>query len=222
MTQNEVPVTQDPHWDSYYSKASPPDLPSQFCVFVANELGSPATVVEFGCGNGRDSLFFVGQQWNVIGVDASESAVESCKDKVKGRSARAARFVQMSVSDPECYETIARIVREFDAEGPLLVYARFFMHAIDEKSQAMLLDGARNLLDGRKGVFAVEFRTKRDANLSKVTASHYRRFINSSDFAIEASERGFDVQYFVEGFGFAKYKDDDAHVARFILSPKDG
>ena len=213
MTNEDT--AKDAHWNSYYSEASAPDLPSQFCVFVANEFERPATVVEFGCGNGRDSLFFANQQWNVIGVDASEAAVESCQGKTKARGTRA-RFIKASVSEASCYETISGMLQE-PTEGPLLVYARFFLHAIDEPSQEMLLDGVKGLLAGREGMFAVEFRTQRDANLSKVTAAHYRRFISSPDFAVEASKRGFDVVYFAEGFGFAKYKDDDAYVARFIL-----
>jgi hypothetical protein len=37
-------------------------------------------------------------------------------------------------------------------------------------------------------------------------------------FQLAAHEHGFDVTYAVEGFGFAKYKQDDAYVARMLLT----
>lgn len=64
---------------------------------------------------------------------------------------------------------------------------------------------------------AAEFRTIRDAQQAKVTAEHYRRFVNPLVFMANANTAGFATDYFVEGFGYAKYKDDDAHVARCLM-----
>ena len=52
---------------------------------------------------------------------------------------------------------------------------------------------------------------------AKETAAHYRRFIDPLNFLTSALARGFELHYFVEGFGYAKYNSDDAHVARVIL-----
>lgn len=45
-------------WDSYYRQLGAPELPSQFALFVANEvmtgeLAAPAALLDIGCGNGR-------------------------------------------------------------------------------------------------------------------------------------------------------------------------
>ena len=50
-----------------------------------------------------------------------------------------------------------------------------------------------------------------------MTDSHYRRFVLPASFEARALGRGFDVLYTVEGFEFAKYREDDAYVARTIF-----
>jgi hypothetical protein len=66
---------------------------------------------------------------------------------------------------------------------------------------------------------AFEFRTKRDELLKKTTSSHYRRYIDPVSVIEYLINSKFEILYFVEGFGFAKLKQDDAHVCR-ILSIK--
>jgi hypothetical protein len=50
-----------------------------------------------------------------------------------------------------------------------------------------------------------------------VTQQHYRRFVSPATFQARALGRGFEVVYAVEGFGFAKYRLDDAYEARAIF-----
>jgi hypothetical protein len=63
----------------------------------------------------------------------------------------------------------------------------------------------------------VEYRTIRDSNGAKETDAHFRRFLNPADFQYAAAQHGFRVRYAVEGYGFAKYRQDDAYVARCLL-----
>ena len=55
-------------------------------------------------------------------------------------------------------------------------------------------------------------------NLKKETSDHYRRYIVPTDLINKALKIGFDLSYLVEGFGFAKYRSDDAYVARVIFT----
>ncbi len=100
--------------------------------------------------------------------------------------------------------------------GPLMIYARFFIHAITDEEEVSLLDLAADLTSPGDR-FAVEYRTVRDSSGTKVTGSHFRRFVSPATFQARTLARGFDVEYAVEGFGFAKYKEDDAYVARAIF-----
>ena len=202
------------YWDEYYGgsgvEGSAP-LPSQFGAFVASEFPSERyAIVEFGCGSGRDTLFFARHGFNAVGVDASASAIAKCNSRSNGRS----QFVCSGVEDPALRDQLRGLIDSQD----VLVYARFFIHAVDEAAEGAFLSLAAELTR-QGGAVAVEFRTKRDEALAKLTPAHYRRFVNPMDFLVRAQAHGLQSSYFVEGFGYAKFKEDDAHVARFILTP---
>lgn len=197
------------YWDIYYGGREVPVLPSQFAVFVLGEY-RPDAVLDIGCGSGRDSFWFAQQGLKTIGVDGSRAAVDLCSQRATGNDNL--KFLQADVGSSSLAE---ELLAEFT--GSPLIYARFFLHAIDEAGQSALLDHAAKILNDRGGKFAVEYRTVRDMSLTKSTADHYRRFIQPSDLVAEANSKGLSCRYAVEGFGFAKYKTDDAYVARMIF-----
>lgn len=204
------------YWNHYYAKSrkrAAPTVPSQFATFVANELGGlDPLFIDIGCGNGRDSLFFANYGFNVVGIDASEEAIHGCVARNDGKTN--ASFLCRDLTDPKLVDEI----KEMRGERPIVLYARFFLHAIDEEAEAQVLKLAQSIC-GSTGLVAAEFRTDKDEVQSKVTDAHYRRFINPIDFLGRASQFGFSSTYFTEGFGYAKFRNDDAHVARIFLSP---
>jgi cyclopropane fatty-acyl-phospholipid synthase-like methyltransferase len=199
------------YWDQYYSKLTDTarPLPSQFAVFVASELQTPHRVVEFGCGNGRDSLFFSSNGHRVIGVDASDPAINRCV-RLAETLGETADFLTSSIDDRDLVGKIGT------SEGPTAIYARFFLHAVTEEEEQSFFRCANTLTEGGD-IMAVEYRTVRDLSQAKTTVSHYRRFIDPVVFMLAAVDHGFHVRYAVEGFGYAKYMQDDAYVARCIL-----
>jgi SAM-dependent methyltransferase len=199
------------YWDDYYAVRATPvrKLPSQFATFVAGELDQRYRVIELGCGDGRDAMFFASYGHEVIGVDASHTAVDACR-LLAETLGETATFLVARIEEPG----LAAQVR--GDRGPRVVYARFFVHAITEAEEVSLLDLAAAITDPGD-LLAVEYRTVRDLSGAKVTATHYRRFVLPAAFEARALGRGFDVTYAVEGFGFAKYRQDDAYVARTIF-----
>lgn len=200
------------YWDDYYAAA--PDervpLPSQFAVFVAGELDGPHQVVEFGCGTGRDAIFFASRGHQVVGVDASSQAVKASEFRARNAGIDAT-FLVARVDEARLVDRLPR------ADLPLAIYARFFLHAITDAEEQAFLDLAASLT--RPGDrLAVEYRTTRDSSGAKVTRQHYRRFVTPAQVQARALERGFDAEYAVEGFGFAKYQWDDAYVARTVFT----
>jgi cyclopropane fatty-acyl-phospholipid synthase-like methyltransferase len=202
------------YWDDYYAKAGDDriPLPSQFAVFVAGELEAPHRIVEFGCGTGRDAIFFASRRHHVVGVDASPQAVKTCETRARNAGLEVS-FVVGRVEDAQLAQRLPR------TELPLVIYARFFVHAITDAEEQAFLDLAAQL-SGPGDRLAVEYRTTRDSSGAKVTQQHYRRFVTPAKFQARALERGFDVEYAVEGFGFAKYQLDDAYVARTVFVKK--
>lgn len=203
------------YWDEFYrSEATNLAAPSQFAVFCHGELPVGPPIVDIGCGSGRDALFFASQGRRVTGVDQSLAAIEHCRVQA-AKNRLPASFVCSEISDADLTAQINRT--NSDVKGGSHVYARFFVHAINEEAEQHFLSTAA-LLCNNAGLLAVEFRTLRDAMQTKMTGAHYRRFIDPLVFSHVASGHGFRLDYFVEGFGYAKYGSDDAHVARCILS----
>lgn len=215
MVANLETAALDVHWNSFYKSAPIPTVPSQFATFMASEVPDASIVVDFGCGNGRDTLFFARYGKRSIGVDASVSAIESCRNSAQQQNLPAF-FINADIAEQDCSKLALDAMR--GTEGKVLVYARFFLHAIPLEGEACLLRHAANILKERDGIFALEFRTSRDSHQTKVTPDHYRRFVDPIDFIGRAASLGFVKRYYVDGFGMAKYKHDDAHVARCVFA----
>lgn len=103
--------------------------------------------------------------------------------------------------------------------GPVLVYSRFFFHAIDDAAEEQVIARIAGVLRRRGGAFAVEFRTLADVGTEKVTSSYFRRFIDADRFAENVAVAGLVVTWRAEGRGMAKYRHGDAYVARLLAQP---
>jgi hypothetical protein len=205
------------YWATYYKKATGPVVPSQFAVFVYGEVGEIAScLIDVGCGSGRDSFFFASQGILTIGVDSSREAISLCTGHPAHDGVNPT-FVTASVVRPEPAAEVVKAIAAAHGSGPLVVYARFFLHAITEREENGFLDSIPKLLGERPGIVALEFRTTRDRHLEKVTPTHFRRYVDPLTFLSKAERRGLQPSYFVEGFGYAKFRGDDAYVARCIL-----
>jgi len=67
------------YWNNFYSNSGSVLCPSQFAAYVLNEFSPTKKIIDIGCGNGRDSLFFASHGLNVLGIDGSLSAISSCQ-----------------------------------------------------------------------------------------------------------------------------------------------
>lgn len=201
------------YWNQFYgARAASLVMPSQFALFVLGETPDDCSIVDIGCGTGRDTLYFASQGRKAVGVDASVAGVEHCA-RTASSNGLDATFLASTVDSPTLAAEIGRVAA---LEGPVCIYARFFVHAInDAEEEAFLALASRLCKDG--DLLAAEFRTLRDAQLAKETGAHYRRYVDPMTFIHRAISHGFASDYFVEGFGYAKYKNDDAHVARCVL-----
>jgi hypothetical protein len=155
----------------------------------------------------------------VVSVDGSTAAI----DDIAGRAKTAQlpiTALSSACDDPTLIDKVAAAMAASKMSGVGVIYARFFIHAITETEQAGFLDFCAAFLKQNGGKMAFEFRTAADENLSKVTAAHYRRYVEPVDFLNELFKRDLTASYFTQGTGYAKYKDDDAHVVRMIIEQK--
>ena len=196
------------HWDEYYKKDNIPDYPSPFAEYVANKLSNQQTILEVGCGNGRDAKFLASQGHLVTGLDRSSEAIELCK---KLYSAESLEFFFGTITN------IAKInKKKYD-----LIYSRFVIHAMSLNEEIKTLNMSHKLLN-KDGQFFVECRSINDPLsrkgdiLSKTERieGHYRRFIILEEFKQRLVQVGFKIMQSIESDGLAKFGEDDPVVIR--------
>lgn len=202
------------YWDQHYENFIKLTFPSQFAAFCLNEMPHNRTIIDCGCGNGRDSFFFEKYGKTVIGLDASSAAIEFCESHATESKAQRVMFQIANFEDKDSLREIKKALSQRDEN--FIIYSRFFLHAINDKSEDNFLDFCKNIGSTGDGVY-LEFRTVDDKSNLKVEPEHYRRFIDIETLKVKILTRGFAIEYFAEGLGFAKYKTEDANVARLIL-----
>eukprot|EP00588_Corethron_pennatum_P011343 CAMPEP_0194267540 /NCGR_PEP_ID=MMETSP0169-20130528/2021_1 /TAXON_ID=218684 /ORGANISM="Corethron pennatum, Strain L29A3" /LENGTH=260 /DNA_ID=CAMNT_0039008409 /DNA_START=190 /DNA_END=972 /DNA_ORIENTATION=- len=227
------------YWNTFYSKASIPAVPSQFCVLVSTELSRSTPIVEFGCGNARDSLYFISQGFTVLASDLSKEAIESNQEKINNAADTVAenkgtKFSICDCTDETDVDELIKSARattgdsDGDGESNIAVYNRFFLHSIDQVQERQFLTFLKkSMIKGDK--LYMEYRCDKDEALPKVYGKdHYRRYVKTSEMVqfLESDSDGeedafaFEMEYEKTGQGMAKYKHEDPFVSRIIAVKK--
>ncbi|MDD2365365.1 MAG: class I SAM-dependent methyltransferase [Desulfuromonadaceae bacterium] len=209
-------------WDTFYKKRNIPDYPSQYAISLMPELKRCSNILDIGCGNGRDSLFFSSHGHQVVGVDGSKSAINSATEKTIEHGLTAS-FKQVNIYEPSSYDCFIEHHKKcFDT-----IYARFFIHAIDVSGEISFWKIAKSCLS-KHGKIYIEARTVNDPFLTsgkKISdtesiSGHYRRFIEPETLVKNAEEAGFSLVYKVVGQGMAKFREEDPEVVRCTFEHK--
>ena len=201
------------HWSRFYNERHT-TIPSPFAVSVAVELKEPCQIIDIGCGNGRDSLFFANLGHRVLGLDVAGSAIEEDESLAKSGQVHGVTFQEADVAAPDA---LAAVIRSMPDTASLVIYARFFFHAITEEEETAILNALSEQLPiGACCYF--EFRTRMDEKTHKHFGGHYRRFIDLDAFVKKIVAKGtMDCIYTVEGQGMAKFNEEDPFVGRVHL-----
>lgn len=208
------------YWSRFYAGRHTL-TPTPFAQCVAQELRVPTQVVDIGCGNGRDSIFFAGLGHRVLGLDVAGTAIAGNRDVARQRGVDCVGFEELDLGVPgELDGVLTRLLAGPDGVGgrSLAIYGRFLLHAITEDEEGAVLAALAACLRAGDRCF-FEFRTDKDAALRKRFRGHYRRFVNVDRFLERVRETGsFRCLHCVEGQGMATYGNEDPFVARVYLA----
>lgn len=199
------------YWNNYYNKNMAPKEPSKFAKDILSKLEKGKSLVELGCGNGRDSIYFASNEVDVTAIDQSDNVIENLESK-------------------KIYKNIKFVSADFVNSGFLTentydyVYSRFTMHSISDKDQSVVLKKAYNTLKN-EGLLFIEARSIKDEicglgeNVGRnayVYNNHYRRFIVMTEMIEELEKIGFKIISSKESDKCAIYKDENPVVVRIV------
>lgn len=209
-------VDNSAYWNQYYKNRVCSQEPSPFAQYVATLVEPVKRMVELGCGNGRDAVFFAGRGLQVTALDMSREAIAQLRSRnIANAEFLCGDFVNSNVHQPDSYD---------------YAYSRFTIHSINRNQEQVLLN---NLFRGLRpnGKLFIEVRGVNDPLFGKGRQvernayfydNHYRRFIVMDELVASLEKRGFRVEYAQERTGFAPYGNDDPPVIRIVAAKPEG
>lgn len=214
----QIPVTYSSdfdrdtvYWNKFYENASDIEHPSLFAKTIGKELETDKNLLELGCGNGRDSLYFYQLGLNVTAIDASDSVIHMLQKKYQEGN------ICFICDDFVCSPTI--FAGQYD-----YCYSRFTIHAINEEQESEVIKNVYKVLK-TGGAFFIEVRSINDELYGKgknvgrnayVYEGHYRRFIVKEELEQKLIEVGFTIEYSNEQRDFAPFGDSNPPIIRII------
>lgn len=203
-------IKKNYYWNNFYSKKVPPKFSSNFGEFVELKYKRKInSIIDLGCGNGRDTIFFLKKKINCIGIDKSEIVIR--KNKKKNIS-----FKNFFLS-----QDFSKIDFDKLSNNKFSIYSRFSLHSLTLKEENRLI---KNLSKSKKLEYIfIETRTIYDElygvgkkmKKNEFFSDHYRRFIDPKEIKKKLSQN-FKIIYYQCKKNFAKYKNENPKVLRIV------
>ncbi len=200
------------YWKNYYQArlSAKEQEQSNFASFcVKHFFKKESKLIELGCGNGRDSLYFAKNKLKVLGIDQCENVIEFLNKEydLKNLSFESMDFTAL---------------KDFD-EGFDTIYSRFTLHSINETQQNRLFEWIKRNLKP-KGILAIECRGQQNSLYrlgvmveedAFIYENHYRRFVNFKNL-VELLSEDYELLFAKEDRGFAPFKNEDDIFIRIV------
>lgn len=186
------------YWEDYYKQNRILLEPSLFAKHSLKHYIKPRSrLVELGCGNGRDAIFFAYNNVKVLAVDQCEQELEYLKLINK-------------------HDNLTLSCGDFTDLGPIgpfdFVYSRFTWHSVSEKGEDKTISWVYDNLENG-GMLLIEARSKNNELYGLgspvqgepdafIYDNHFRRFIDTAKLKEKLEKKGFEIISFEEKNGF--------------------
>ena len=198
------------YWEKFYKNIRKKRLPqSRFANFVLKRINRNCTLLDFGCGDGRDTFFFSKYLKKSIGIDSCKYIIKE-NNLIKNKKIF---FLNYNIKNKNLYPNLKKLIYN---KSNNIVYARFFLHSLTNTEIKFFFLIAKKIIKKNGRIF-VEYRTEKDKKNKKIFKNHYRNFINPKNLENILIKLNLKSIFFKEGKGMAKYKNEDAFVARHII-----
>ncbi len=205
------------YWEDYYRRFPAPFAPTPFAVYVSERyLDDSCSLVDLGCGNGRDAVHLAEICGSVVAVDQCAAELEYLEEHFGGPTLS---FICGDITNLTGQADLGD--QQFTA-----VYSRFSLHAVSGAGQRRMISWSRTALV-RGGLLFLEFRgTKNelmgvgepigDDGCTFRNDGHTRRFVDVDALAAEVAHEGFEILELDERAGFSPTATTDETFARLI------
>jgi len=194
---------------------------SSFAELVLSRVSKPNVILDLGCGNGRDSLYFLrATDADVLALDASKVAIEAVASRAEKTNISNRMAAHQFDFESQSLADLSPVIDDHSiADKKVLIYARFLIHALTEAGEAGFWRLVEDTLETSPSstYLALEYRTPRDAGLPKQTPTHFRRYVEPDEIRTKAEKLGMSVLIDEEGSGFSVFGADDAYLSRQIF-----
>lgn len=207
------------YWDKFYKTNIATSKPSNFAKYCFNKYlikNKNSKLLEIGCGNGRDSFFFLKKGISILAIDKSFVAIKNDMSIKKKERLVNIKFKKINLGS-----------KKFTKLGKFnYIYCRFLLHAISKNLENKLLSSISKLCIKKKTIIMLEFRTTKDPLIKKgkkigyneTFTNHYRRFVDVKILLKKIIKtRKFKILEAIEKKGFAKFKNENPVVCRLLL-----
>ena len=203
------------YWQNFYAAQRTPFQPSLFAQFLYDNFlhkNAAQTLLELGCGNGWDAVFFQRKNMLVTAIDQANDEIDFLQE-----THPAIRFVSGDFTQLAHFN-----FAPFDC-----IYSRFTWHSINPAGENRLIDDCPKLLN-QNGILAIEARGLKNSLFQKgekvddnayIFDGHYRRFVDF-DLLCEKLAENFNLEYSEEKNGFAPFEKEDDIFFRIVARKK--
>ena len=207
-------INNNAYWNKYYKTSKLIHSPSNFAKYINKKfLKKGDIVLDVASGNGRDSFFFSNYVKFVYGIDKAK--IVTIMNTKKAKTLNIKNLIFKTIPSQKMKKFRKKVT---------FIYARFFIHAIREKTENIFLNDIDKYF-GKNIKVALEFRTIEDSLMNKgkkiskneTFYTHYIRFIDLKVFEKKIKEKNFKILYKKKGINLSKNLNENPYLCRLII-----
>lgn len=191
------------HWNEFYRVFERPSH-SDFAEYIFNHfLKRGDSIMDLGCGDGIDSIYFMKMGLNVTAVD--QTIPQSFINKF---------YKDITIAKSDAILFLNKLKGKYFNH----IFARFFLHAIDDLEEDLILPLIYKRLC-KNGYLHIETRTLSSLEMAPVFNNqkrsimqydgHYRRFVPPEAIRTKLEINKFKIVYMKEDYGFSSLNPQD-------------